>query len=79
MSASFAWSTFDITRVTAVKTLLLQESQRISERLEAGVVERDAHNMPLRPLSNESINTILALQDVLHVSARGRCSAALGR
>jgi hypothetical protein len=46
-------STFDITRVTAVKTTLLKESRRISERLEAGVVERDAHNMPLRPLSND--------------------------
>ena len=54
-------STFDITRVTAVKTTLLKESRRISERLEAGVVERDVHNMPLRPLSNESINKILAL------------------
>ena len=53
--------TFDITRVTAVKTTLLKESRRISERLEAGVVERDAHNMPLRPLSHESINKILAL------------------
>ena len=54
-------STFDITRLTAVKTTLLKESRRISERLEAGVVERDAHNMPLRPLSHESINKILAL------------------
>jgi hypothetical protein len=54
-------STFDITRITAVKTTLLKESRRISERLEAGVVERDAHNMPLRPLSHESINKILAL------------------
>lgn len=54
-------STFDITRVTAVKTTLLKESRRISERIEAGVVERDAHNMPLRPLSHESINKILAL------------------
>ncbi len=33
-------STFDITRVTAVKTTLLKESRRTSERLEAGVVER---------------------------------------
>ena len=40
-------STFDIPRVTAVKTTLLKESRRISERLEAGVVERDPHNMPL--------------------------------
>jgi integrase len=54
-------STFDIPRVTAVKTTLLKESRRISERLEAGVVERDAHNMPLRPLSNESINKCMAL------------------
>ena len=35
-------STFDIPRVTAVKTTLLKESRRISQRLEAGVVERDA-------------------------------------
>ena len=54
-------STFDIPRVTAVKTTLLKESRRISERLEAGVVERDMHNMPLRPLSNESINKCMAL------------------
>ena len=54
-------SMFDITRVTAVKTTLLKESRRIAECLEAGVVERDGHNMPLRPLSNESINKILAL------------------
>ena len=54
-------STFDIPRVTAVKTTLLKESRRISERLEAGVVERDTHNMPLRPLSNESINKCMAL------------------
>jgi len=54
-------SAFDITRVTAVKTTLLKESRRIAERLDAGVVERDVHNMPLRPLSNESINKILAL------------------
>ncbi|MFP5364637.1 MAG: tyrosine-type recombinase/integrase [Thermoleophilia bacterium] len=54
-------STFDIPRVTAVKTTLLKESRRIAERLEAGVVERDAHNMPLRPLSNESINKCMAL------------------
>jgi len=40
---------------------LLTESRRIAERLDAGVVERDVHNMPLRPLSNESINKILAL------------------
>ena len=53
-------STFDITRVTAVKTTLLKESRRISERLEAGVVERCAQ-LPLRPLSHESINKILAL------------------
>jgi len=53
-------STFDIPRVTAVKTGLLKESRRISELLDAGVVERDAHNMPLRPLSNESINKCLA-------------------
>jgi len=54
-------STFDIPRVTAVKTALLKESRRIAELLDAGVVERDAHNMPLRPLSNESINKCLAL------------------
>jgi integrase len=54
-------STFDIPRVTAVKTTLLKESRRIAERLEGGVVERDAHNMPLRPLSNESINKCMAL------------------
>ena len=54
-------STFDIPRVTAVKTALLKESRRIADSLDAGVVERDAHNMPLRPLSNESINKCLAL------------------
>lgn len=54
-------SRIDIPRVTAVKTALLQESRRIGERLDAGVVERDANNMPLRPLSNESINRCLAL------------------
>ena len=54
-------STFDIPRVTAIKTALLKESRRISELAEAGVVERDGHNMPLRPLSNESINKCLAL------------------
>jgi len=54
-------STFDIPRVTAVKTALLKESRRTAELLDAGVVERDAHNMPLRPLSNESINKCLAL------------------
>jgi len=54
-------STFDIPRVTAVKTALLKESRRIAELLDAGVVERDAHNMPLRPLSNESINKCLPL------------------
>jgi len=54
-------STFDIPRVTAVKTALLKESRRIAERRDAGIVERDAHNMPLRPLSNESINKCLAL------------------
>jgi hypothetical protein len=41
-------STIDIPRVTAVKTALLKESRRIAERLDAGVVERDAHKMPLR-------------------------------
>ncbi|MEA2189102.1 MAG: hypothetical protein QOK16_4113, partial [Solirubrobacteraceae bacterium] len=54
-------STFDIPSVTAVKTTLLKESRRIAERRDAGVVERDAHNMPLRPLSTESINKCLAL------------------
>jgi integrase len=54
-------SMFDIPRVTAVKTTLLKESRRIAERIDAGVVERDAHNMPLRPLCNESINKCLAL------------------
>ena len=54
-------STFDIPRVTDVKTTLLKESRRIAERRDAGVIERDAHNMPLRPLSNESINKCIAL------------------
>ena len=54
-------STFDIPRVTAVKTVLLKESRRIAEGIDAGDIERDAHNNPLRPLSNESINKCLAL------------------
>jgi len=54
-------SSFDITKVTSVKTALLRERRRISEQIDAGVVERDAHNMPLRPLSHESINKCLAL------------------
>jgi len=54
-------SAFDIPRVTAVKTTLLKESRRIAERLNAGVIERDGHNMPLRPLSNASINKVMAL------------------
>jgi len=54
-------STFDIPLVTSVKTSLLKESRRIAERLDAGVVERDARNMPLRPLCNESINKCVAL------------------
>lgn len=54
-------SSIDIPRVTAVKTALLKESRRIAERIEAGEVERDASNTPLRPLSNESINKCLAL------------------
>lgn len=54
-------STIDIPRVTAVKTALLKESRRIAHNIDDGVVERDAHNMPLRPLSNESINKCLAL------------------
>ena len=54
-------STFDIPRVTAVKTALLKESRRIAEGIDAGDIERDAHNNPLRPLSNESINKCLAL------------------
>jgi integrase len=54
-------STIDIPRVTAVKTALLRESRRIANNIEDGIVERDAHNMPLRPLSNESINKCLAL------------------
>ena len=54
-------STIDIPRVTAVKTALLRESRRIANNIDDGIVERDAHNMPLRPLSNESINKCLAL------------------
>ena len=54
-------STIDIPRVTAVKTALLKESRRIANNIDDDVVERDAHNMPLRPLSNESINKCLAL------------------
>jgi integrase len=54
-------SAFDIPRVTALKTTLLKESRRIAERLDAGVIERDRHNMPLRPLSNASINKVMAL------------------
>jgi integrase len=54
-------STIDIPRVTAVKTALLRESRRIANNIDDGVIERDAHNMPLRPLSNESINKCLAL------------------
>ena len=54
-------STIDIPRVTAVKTALLRESRRIANNIDHGIVERDAHNMPLRPLSNESINKCLAL------------------
>ena len=54
-------STFDIPRVTEVKTTLLKESRRIAERRDAGIIDRDAHNLPLRPLSNESINKCLAL------------------
>lgn len=54
-------STIDIPSVTAVKTALLKESRRISSNIENGVVERDVHNTPLRPLSNESINKCLAL------------------
>lgn len=52
---------FDIPRVTEVKTTLLKESRRIAERRDAGVIDRDARNIPLRPLSNESINKCLAL------------------
>jgi hypothetical protein len=52
---------FDIPGVTAVKTTLLKESRRIAERLNADVIERDGHNMPLRPLSNASINKVMAL------------------
>ena len=48
-------------RVSAVKTAFLKESRRIAERRDGGVIDRDAHNMPLRPLSNESINKRLAL------------------
>lgn len=44
-----------------VKTTLLKESRRVAERLDAGVIERDGHNMPLRPLSNASINKVMAL------------------
>ena len=54
-------STFDIPRVTAVKTAMLRESRRIADAIDAGVIERDAHNNPLRPLSNESINKCMAL------------------
>ena len=54
-------STFDIPRVTAVKTAMLRESRRIADAIDSGVIERDAHNNPLRPLSNESINKCLAL------------------
>jgi len=54
-------SSFDIPRVTAVKTALLKESRRVAERIDAGEVQRDANNVPLRPLSNESINKCLAL------------------
>jgi integrase len=54
-------STIDIPRVTAVKTALLKESRRIANNIDDGIVERDTHNMPLRPLSNESINKCLAL------------------
>ncbi len=54
-------STIDIPRVTAVKTALLRESRRIANNIDDGIIERDAHNMPLRPLSNESINKCLAL------------------
>jgi hypothetical protein len=54
-------SAFDIPRVTMVKTTLLKESRRVAERLDAGVIERDGHNMPLRPLSNASINKVMAL------------------
>ena len=54
-------STFDIPRVTTVKTSLLKESRRIAERRDAGIIDRDARNMALRPLSNESINKCLAL------------------
>ena len=54
-------STFDIPRVTAVKTTLLKASRRLTERRDAGIVDRDAHNRQLRPLSNQSINKCLAL------------------
>lgn len=54
-------STFDIPRVTAVKTTLLKDSRQIAERRDAGLIDRDAHNMQLRPLSHESINKCLAL------------------
>ena len=54
-------STFDIPRVTTVKTSLLKDSRRIVERRDAGIIDRDARNMALRPLSNESINKCLAL------------------
>jgi hypothetical protein len=54
-------STFDIPTITAVKTALLRESRRIADQLERDVVERDDRNMPLRPLSHESINKCLAL------------------
>jgi integrase len=54
-------STFDIPRVTTVKTSLLKESRRLVERRDAGIIDRDSRNMALRPLSNESINKCLAL------------------
>jgi hypothetical protein len=44
-----------------VKTTLLKKSRRISDRHKGGVVEREGHNMPLRPLSNSSINKCMAL------------------